>query len=328
VVTFPLAAPEALGILGTAAAWSAIGAGTQTVIEAAGMPYREQIAPGYMESGQPLANIGGAALIAGGIGGGLRAGAAAWDALKGRAWPRAIRDAGNVVESEGNIAATNLFADAGGEIMHREALSKAIDDIAAGRRIDLGEAGASGLAEAYAVRFTPVIDAIDRARSTKAVEDVGDVAFELQGIARSSGYSMTRAEADQLAERMMTGSQDEAGAILDELALRPRTLLDTLPDEIASTTNVIEPSPIYREPLAQQLRQPASDADEALLRNLDRLRLDRPELEIPFGETLDPDGRAIPLMRRVDDVLAEADARQSAAKEILDCVGGYQEAAE
>lgn len=254
LTTFPLAAPASLGIIGTAAAWSAIGGGTQLAIEALGAPYRERIQPGYVASGEPLANIVGTAAFAGVLGSGIKGAAAAWTRLRTGEWPRSVRDAGNVVDSEANIQGSNALPGVEGEVAHREALGKAIDDIAAGKPVDVSE----------------------------------QIAPELWQASR--------------------GAEETAPAPI------------VVPDRSAARAP-------FRDALADEVAAPA-DADDVLLRNLDRLRAERPDVKIPVGEAIDADGRATPVMRSVDDALAEADARLTASREIMDCVGGYPEAAQ
>lgn len=137
VVAFPLAAPRALGIAGTALAWTVIGAGSQGVIEALNAPSMDRIQPGYSTGPEPMTNIATAGAFAGVLGGGLKGMANLWTKYKTGAWPRTIRDAGNVVESEAQIANTNPMPGVEGEAAHRTALQKAIDDLAAGRPVDV-----------------------------------------------------------------------------------------------------------------------------------------------------------------------------------------------
>jgi hypothetical protein len=136
-LAFPLAAPESLGILGTALAWGAIGGGSQVAIEALNSTAMERIQPGYGESGQPVTNVLEAGIGGAVLGGGIKGLAAAWTRAKTGSWPRSVRDAGNVIESEAQIAATNPLPGVDGEAVHRTALNKAIDDLANGRPVDV-----------------------------------------------------------------------------------------------------------------------------------------------------------------------------------------------
>jgi hypothetical protein len=330
VVAFPLAAPTSLGILGTALTWGVIAGGTQTGIELAGAPYREEIQPGYMTSFEPVGNVIAAAGFGAVLGGGIKGAATLWSRAKTGQWPQSVRDAGNVVESENHIADTNPFTSARGEAVHRDALTKAVDDVMAGRPVDVDTIVPPELQAEYQARFTSIDEARQRAIETRAPEDAGDVAFELQQIARQAGHALDRTEADRIATRLIGATDDEARAILDEFLVRPRTLGETLPDGQAVAARPAAPldQGMYGKALADE-GAPArtgeamrdTNTDDTVLRNLDRLRAERGDIAIPVGETIGTDGRAAAVMRNVDDMLAEADAREIAAREIIACVG-------
>lgn len=616
LVAFPLAAPESLGVLGTAMAWAAIGAGSQGVIEALNIADRERIQPGYAASGEQLRNILEAGAGAAVLGGGLKGLSNLWTRYKTGSWPRTIRDAGNVVDSEAQIANTNPLPGVEGEAAHRTALQKAIDDMIAGRPVDVAgivpgdvlrgyeaktapimesrarAAGAEEAALAFerdAARLPPTmerlsevqldefrvsalearqsaevarsrleaeragligernaleqrtaglagheanvagvrndlarveqriaearppidettqarLDAIDaelkgqvgqevrtrleaeRAQITEtlaktapedrrliasleaerkglekalvraekqlekertAVAKIGErltareaalptrgitvgereaakveaatgalrkaisrlandgygvrltreeaqtlaeriigaspqdaegvlrditeglvsravdarraLPAELPGIgkpvpaaeqraragyyteqmrkqitalAREVGYEMPREEAATIAARIAGLSENDALAVLDELMLRPRTIVDTLPG--VSREDVAKPiraAPDSVTALHEEL-QPAKieemrtnpDLADTVSRDLDKLMLEQPDLEVPTGTTIDADGRVVPTTRKVESVVAEADSRLAAAKEIADCVGPY-----
>lgn len=137
LVAAPLAAPEGLGLLATSLAWAGIAGGSQAAIEAVGSPYRDTVQPGYSQSGEPARNILGAAAFGGVAGGSFKALGMAWSRAKTGVWPRSVRDAGNVVESEANVAQTNVLPSIEGEVAHRDALAKSIDDVVSGRKIDV-----------------------------------------------------------------------------------------------------------------------------------------------------------------------------------------------
>ena len=133
-------APETGGIsiLSSALRWGALAGVSQAAIEVGSNSFKEQVQPGYTESGQPLHEIGGAFLGGAALGGGFKALGNAWTRVKTGQWPTSVRDAGNVIESEANVANTNPFPGVEGEVAHREALVKTIDDIMAGRPVDVG----------------------------------------------------------------------------------------------------------------------------------------------------------------------------------------------
>lgn len=132
-------APETggLSVLSTALRWGGVAAASQAAIEAAGGRFKEEVQPGYLESGAPVANVGGAFLGGALLGGGTKALGNLWSGVKTGQWPTSVRDAGNVIESEANVASTNPFPGAEGEVAHREALVKAIEDLLAGRKVDV-----------------------------------------------------------------------------------------------------------------------------------------------------------------------------------------------
>jgi hypothetical protein len=65
------------------------------------------------------------------------------------------------------------------------------------------------------------------------------------------------------------------------------------------------------------------DMPDTIARDLDKLMLEKPDMEVPMGVTVDSEGRTVPATRKVESVIAEADARSAAAKEIEACVGPY-----
>jgi hypothetical protein len=130
---------EGIGILSSALRWGALAGVSQAAIEAASDTFKEEVQPRYMESGAPLKEIGGAFLGGAVLGGGIKALGSAWTRVKTGSWPTSVRDAGNVIESEANVANTNPgLPGVEGEVAHREALTKTIDDIMAGRPVDVG----------------------------------------------------------------------------------------------------------------------------------------------------------------------------------------------
>jgi hypothetical protein len=368
MVAFPLAAPEALGILGTTLAWGAIGAGSQGVIEALNASSMERIQPGYRDSNEPLRNILEAGAGAAVIGGGLKGLSNLWTRAKTGSWPRTIRDAGNVVESEAQIASTNPLPGVGGEAAHRTALQKAIDDVANGRAVDVDNIVPPDQLAALDELAAPVLAAQDAASAARraaqaASEDAlasgkpqpdlpfvptaleaqaelhqGTLTKGIQDIAATAGHEMPVEDAAKIATRIgQMNDPDKARAILDEVFLRPQTIVDTLP-------TVEKPASIRPEKIntdtATALRDefaPAKveemrvdpDLPDTVSRDLDKLMLERPDLEVPTGVTVDAEGRTVPTTRKVESVVAEADARLAAAKEIEACVGPYPpEAAE
>ncbi len=331
VLTFPLAAPGGLGILRTALAWGGIAGGTQAGIEVLGAPFREQVQPGYGASGEPAANILGAAAFGGAIGGTIKTTSTLWSRLKTGDWPQSVRDAGHAVDSEANVGETNIFPGAEGETAHRAALTKAIDDVAAGRPADVDSIIPPELQNAYQARFTSIDEARQRAIETKAPEDVGDVAFELQGIAREAGYALPRQEADQIAARLVTVSDDQARAMLDEFLMRPRTLADTLPETSAGAaatgtralTTALDRDRLAPAEVASMREDPGLAG--AVTHDAELLLQKHGDVQFPSGETVDAAGNRAPAMRSLKEALAEANRKERAGDELLACLRPHGE---
>jgi hypothetical protein len=362
MIAFPLAAPQSLGIIGTAMAWAAIGAGSQGVIEALNAENMERIQPGYRDSNAPLMNIleagGGAAVL----GGGLKGLSNLWSRAKTGAWPRTVRDAGNVVESEAQIASTNPLPGVEGEAAHRTALNKAIDDLANGRPVDVDSIVPAEQFAARDAAIEPLIGARDAAaeaqQAARAAADEAlasgkpqaDLPFVptalqaqaeastatltegIQNIARIAGHDMPAEDAAKIAARVaQLNYPDKARALLDEVFVRPQTIADTLPvvdKPVKPATDKATPGAVasLRDELTPAKIEEARvnpDMEETISRDLDKLMLERPDLEVPTGVTIDADGRTVPTTRKIESVINEADNRLAAAKEIEACVGPY-----
>jgi hypothetical protein len=364
VLALPVAPAEGLGILATGLRWAAIGGVSQAAIEVAGQDFREKVQPGYLESGEPLLNIAEAAGGAAVIGGGLRAAGNAWTRVKTGQWPRSIRDAGNIVDSEANVLQTNRFPGVEGEAAHHTALQDAIDRLVGGEPIEPDQKLGASVLASYDQKLEPILDALSRshetrnlaemerarasaeptpelpfertARMAEADQAVESIATELEKLAQSVGYDASYESAD-LAARISKMSQADALPVLDEFLLRPRTLADTLPSVTAAAKERRALAKALPEPMPPELAQELTpkaledlradpELDESILRDLDRLRAEKGDVEIPMGEQINAAGERVAVSRKIESVLAEADDRLAAAREIAACVGPQPEA--
>lgn len=356
MIAFPLAAPEALGVLGTALAWGAIGAGSQGVIEVLNASSRERIQPGYTNSAEPISNVLEAGVGGAVLGGGLKGLSSLWSRYRTGAWPRTVRDAGNVLESEAQIASTNPLIGVEGEAVHRTALGKAIDDLVNGRPVDVDGMVSGDMLKAYDARVAPTMESMSdviAARNAVTMERAAqearlqpDLPFagsiaegqeaaavaklgqRLEDIAESVGSKLAPEEGRKLAERISRLPSDEAVVAMDEFFLRPNTLLETLPSPSRAVTKprmlVSDAATTLRDELTPaRIAEIRTDADVAdtVSRDLDKLLIERPDLEMPVGAEVDQAGQVGAKMQRVRDVVADADARLAAAKEIKACTG-------
>lgn len=134
-----MGAGPAAGILRTAAVEAGIAAGSQAVIEAGTAGFKKQVDPNYGlkdAAGNIVAAGAGGAII----GGGLKALGRAVEWWRGRSraeLPREVQDALNVTEREKQIRETNPLPGVAGEQAHVEALTKAAQDVEAGRPVDV-----------------------------------------------------------------------------------------------------------------------------------------------------------------------------------------------
>lgn len=424
LVAFPLAAPESLGILGTALAWGGIGGGSQAAIEALNSSSMERIQPGYGASGQPVTNIVEAALGGSVLGGGLKGLSSLWARQKTGAWPRSVRDAGNVVESEAQIAATNPLPGVEGEAAHRTALNKAIDDIANGRPVDIDHIitpdlleRSRGLIDRMQGEQPMLLPVINRraieliAEQDKLAGRDAELAKTLDELPAGDASAVDRLNRLDAVEQQIEQETDPA-ALRKLNDRRDQILVDTNPEALQAAAAPIEArraaeaerasiagrlqdiadehaqlqasalSPLKLPALGQReriptgprgqfeldLQPPATEAAalsapgtaqiktpkhqagdvpelneqltpdniekmrvdpdlaDTVSRDLDKLMLERPGLEVPTGVTVDAEGRTIPTTRTVESVVAEADARIAAAKEIEACAGPLQTA--
>jgi hypothetical protein len=349
VLALPVVAPEGLGVLATAGIWSLIGAGTQAVGELAGAPYREQVQPGYIESGRPGANILEAGLFAGGTAGLIKGAAAAWTRVATGSWPRSVRDAGNVVASEANVERTNAYPGTAGEVAHREALTGAIDSILKGEPVKADgitpelerglagrlaplmgmrqtaiEAQAAAEAERAAVvgERAPELPFAATAATARADAATNALAGEVTDLAKVHGYDMPAEEAAAVARGLIKTPDAEVRQMLGELITRPSGAAETIPRPRGAPAE--ESSvPLRAVPPAESSAMLASPDHAAALRgDIDRARATG-DVQIPTG--LDEKGNVV--FRSVDDAMKEVDSYATAADQIKGCVNPLVEEA-
>jgi hypothetical protein len=179
--------PEAkLGIVATAALWAGLGTESAAINELVNAQFRERAVPGYIASGAPAANIAAAAAGGAVLGGLFKSVGAVWSRMKTGEWPRSVRDAGNIVESEANVQESNVLPGVEGEAAHHQALSKTIDDIVAGRPIEVQENVTSAANRQY--QIMDVRDA-NMAPPIPAIEKPNQSVTSLEESARAEGFN-------------------------------------------------------------------------------------------------------------------------------------------
>ncbi|QRG09268.1 hypothetical protein EZH22_14015 [Xanthobacter dioxanivorans] len=179
-----------------------------------------------------------------------------------------MRDAGNVVASEGQIDATNLVPTVEGEMAHRTALQQSIDALVSGRPVDVSDTITPDLLRAYGERLDPVLEARGKARA-----------------AEESAFALEREGA-----RLPSSMERLSELQLNEIRSTARTLEQEASDAFASLRG--EADSLAARRAAFDERAPARDALRA---EVEGLRTDLTAAEQRLAETRapnDPDTQA------------------------------------
>lgn len=251
ILALPVAPETAsTSIVGAALRWGAVGGISQAGIEAAGGDYREQVQPGYAESGAPLANIGGA--FAGGavLGGATRALGNVWTRVKTGVWPTSIKDAGNVVESEANVLDHNVYPDAAGEAAHRDAMTASVDQVLNEHPVDVSkiitpdiEASARDLTARLEREQGAALPAFNEREIALTSEEAGlrDRLSQIEEPPPISEANTTAADRlnrlQAVEEQLKTAEGDARKALMER---RDQILVDTTPEKLQADAAPIE----------------------------------------------------------------------------------------
>jgi hypothetical protein len=296
LAALPIAPAAELGVVGNAVRWGGIaGAGgvASTVLAA---PYREEVQPGYVASGAPLAEIaeqaalgaaGGAAFpIARAIGKPVvNRLANAWDAVRSPFWPTSVKDAGNIVSSAANINQSNIYPGIAGSAAHEQALAKTTNDVLAGRPVDVSQhitpeledraAAQHADTEAARIQAQASAKAAERPVPTEPAPELpfertaleakadGDRQSLVLDIWNAAGRDIPLEDAGAIAVRMMDATPEEARKIFRDMQMSPRQVADA-PTHIEPPA---EPLP-HLVPSIADIRAP--DLHAAIRPELDR----------------------------------------------------------
>lgn len=136
LLSTPFGASASAGILRTAITEAAINAGSDALGQAINYSERRQIDPNYNASAaayEVLAAGAGGAIL----GGGFKALADIWQRARTGQWPSHVRDTANVVTREAAVPDSRFQKSVTGDVAHRTALAKSLDDVTAGRPVEL-----------------------------------------------------------------------------------------------------------------------------------------------------------------------------------------------
>ena len=237
---------EGLGVLGTAAAFGASGMATQAANEAVNAGYNEKIQPGYGDNGQAISNIAGAGIGGALFGGSVKAAGNILSRLMTGAWPTAMKDAANGLQSEANILGSNVLPGAEGEAVHQDALAQSIAQILRGDPVDPDIAAASQAVMARAQReqgFTlPKFDAAEVSRLSEEAalnERSAALTDQLAGLpAGDQGAAETLARLQEVERQLGEATTPEARRALSNR--RDELLTDTNPETLQAAAAPIE----------------------------------------------------------------------------------------
>lgn len=129
-------ASASAGVIRTALTEAAVGALSESTIQASTFQRKQQIDPSF-SADEALSEVLAAGVGGAVIGGGLKGIANIWHRAKTGEWPRHIKDAGNVLNREAAIPGSRFERSMAGDNAHRAALEKAVDDITVGRPVEL-----------------------------------------------------------------------------------------------------------------------------------------------------------------------------------------------
>jgi predicted kinase len=228
-----------------------------------------------------------------------------WDRIRTGAWPQSVKDAGNIVSSQANINATNVYPGIEGATAHPQALAKGTTDILAGRPVDVSDHITPELearaamppatdrkridAQAAAVaaeRPVPVEPAPElpferTAAEANAEAKKQDLILDVYDYARAQGFDdMPVGEAGQIADKLIMASPEQAQKILRDMQMSPR--------QVADAPAVIDPP---REPLPAPA-PPIEDFNSPEFRAAIQADLDRELAAQPIAPPMPPPSKA------------------------------------
>jgi hypothetical protein len=283
LAALPIAPEAELGIVASAVRWGAITGAAGVAGTALAAPYREQVQPGYVAGGGPLAEIAEQAAFgaAGGAAFPIARAVArpvvnrladAWGRVRGQPWPTSVKDAGNIVSSQANINQSNIYPGIDGSAAHEQALAKTTNDILARRPVDVSQhitpelearaapapatetarldaqAAAANATRPVPIEAAPELPFARTAAEAKADELRRNLAGLIQINAEQRGYpGMPIGEAEQIADKLTAAATpEEATKILRDMQMSPRQVAEA-PAHIEPP---IEPVPTAVAPLA------------------------------------------------------------------------------
>jgi len=137
IATIAVNPAKSYGVVQRALVGAGVFGGSQALNELMGAEGRDQIQPGYSSTREGYYNILESAGMGALLFGGPKMLGNAWARMRTGKWPGEVKDAGNVVMSEGQIEGNNIHPGPEGEILHRKNLGTATDQILKGEPVNV-----------------------------------------------------------------------------------------------------------------------------------------------------------------------------------------------
>lgn len=317
--TLPLGGAGELGVAARALEFAAIAGGTQAAISGISAPSHEAAVPG--SSREIPGEIAGATLF-GAVLGGAFGGLTKILGAGSKVLPTSLRDDVNAGTSEAQLAAVNPFPTAAGDGAARDAHLGAVDAMLRGEPVRV--------ADDFDIAHVADYAAATKADTPEMLARAGDdhlrplTAGEMPDVERFDPVPQASDDAASYWEARLAGASDEERAAMGATDVPEQASAGEPSANGAKSDAVAVPA---SDLTPEQMTALASDSqtDEAVLRNLDRIRADNPDMEftvqVPQG-----DGSYQFATRKLEDVLGDIDAQETLGKELMGCATGLEAA--
>jgi len=302
LATLPLGGAGEAGIALRALEFAAISGGTEAVSAGLGYKSREAAVPG--SSKEIPGEIAGAALFGGVVGGAF----GVLGKLLGhgaKPLPTSVRDEVNAATSEFQFQASNPFPSAAGEAAARDATVEATTALVKGEPVR----AADDFAPAHVAEYA----AAAKADTPEELALAGEKHLRPETFGERPGV--------EVFDRPPGAAEDTASYWENKLAAatpEERAALGATDELLAAPARDLTP-----EQVTKLAADPATE--EAVLRNLDRIRVEKPDAEYSV-QVRQPDGSYQLVTRKLEDVLDELDGEATLAKELEACATGLMAA--
>lgn len=310
LATLPLGGAGEAGIALRALEFAVINGSTEAAIAALNYRDREAAVPG---SSKDIPGEIASATIFGGVLGGAFGALGKLLRKGGETLPTSLREEVNAAASEAQLVSTNPFPGAAGELAARDAGREATEALLRGEPVRAGEG--------FDAAFVADLAKAARAETPDALAAAGEKHLRPE----TFGEKIDAERFDPLPR-----ADDDVASYyerrLGEMSAEERRAIGATDDVVASRgdVNALDVLPATGRDLSRaEIQKLAADpmTDEAVLRNLDRIRLEKPDADFSV-QVRQQDGNYSLVTRKLEDVLDEIDGLAKAGKELEACATG------